>query len=131
MLIYGCLFQCLDPCLVIAACLANRNPFMSPFDKRDEADEAKKNFMHPTSKSDHLTTLNAYFEWKKIKSNRTAERVFLHENFLSYTTLNNIEKMKSQFFGLLRDIGFTGKGMDDNSSNLSLVKGVICAGLYV
>ena len=38
--------------------------------------------------------------------------------------------MKSQFFGLLKDIGFIGKGMDMNSKNLSLVKGVICAGLF-
>jgi len=114
MLIYGCLFQCLDPCLVIAASLANRSPFMSPFDKREAADEAKKTFMNPASKSDHLTILNAYYEWKKIKTDRSAERLFLHENFLSYTTLNNIEKMKKQFQGLLRDIGFIGKGMDMN-----------------
>ena len=42
MLIYGAMFQCLDPCLTIAAILSSRSPFMSPFDKREQADEAKK-----------------------------------------------------------------------------------------
>eukprot|EP00957_Ditylum_brightwellii_P053431 4049311-Ditylum_brightwellii.AAC.1 len=42
MMIYGALFGCIDPALTIAASMSARNPFMSPFDKRDEADAARK-----------------------------------------------------------------------------------------
>ena len=33
MLIYGAMFQCLDPVLTIAAALSSRSPFVAPFDK--------------------------------------------------------------------------------------------------
>ena len=115
MLIYGAMFQCLDPCLTIAAILSSRSPFMSPFDKREQADEAKKSFA--VQSSDLLTNLNAFGEWKKLRGGEA--RQFLHENFLSYQTLNNIEQMKRQFRGLLRDIGFQQSvGADMNSHNL-------------
>ena len=35
MMIYGALFNCVDPALTIAAAMSARNPFMSPFDKRE------------------------------------------------------------------------------------------------
>ena len=143
MLIYGALFKCLDPCLTIAATLSNRSPFLSPFDKRDEADEARKGFAFQSS--DHLTILNAYDEWQKMKSAGADTRNFLRESFLSYTTLNNLVKMKAQFSDLLREIGFLarrqrGRGRresnegggdeNSNSNNKALVKAVLCAGLY-
>ena len=36
MMLFGAIFRCLEPTLVIAASLAFRSPFFSPFDKRDE-----------------------------------------------------------------------------------------------
>ena len=37
MLVFGCLLRCLSPCLTIAAALSGRPPFLSPSDKREEA----------------------------------------------------------------------------------------------
>ena len=38
----GCRHRCLDPVLTIAAGMSFRSPFLSPMDKRDEADAAKR-----------------------------------------------------------------------------------------
>jgi HrpA-like RNA helicase len=58
MMIYGSLFGCIDPALTIAASMSARSPFVSPFDKRDEADSARKRFA--IDGSDHLATLEAF-----------------------------------------------------------------------
>lgn len=58
LMLYGAIFQCLDSVLTIAACLSNKSPFISPLNKRDEADKCKRQFA--LDHSDHLTVLNAY-----------------------------------------------------------------------
>ncbi len=115
---------------------------MSPFDRREQADEAKRSFA--VNGSDHLTSFAAYEQWKKTKElGAGIARNFLSDNFLSFTTLSNVDQMKRQFKDLLRDIGFLpphrrggggGGGGDssaeENSGNLALVTAVLCAGLY-
>jgi hypothetical protein len=34
--------------------MSSRSPFLSPFDKRDEANRAKRSFSKPRDKSDHI-----------------------------------------------------------------------------
>ena len=155
MMIYGSLFGCVDPALTIAASMSARSPFVSPFDKRDAADEARKNFA--TQGSDHLTILNAFEQWKKVLNDKRNRKLtnkevqsFLHENFLSRLTLNQMEDLRKQFAGLLTEIGFLPKGFrlnklngsedggtetsispeNVNASNIGLLKAVLCAGLY-
>ncbi len=43
LILYGLLFHCLDPMLTVAASL-EKSPFVSPFEKREQADEAKARF---------------------------------------------------------------------------------------
>lgn len=40
----GCIFQCLEPALTIAAALAHRDPFVLPLNRKEEADAAKRSF---------------------------------------------------------------------------------------
>jgi len=159
MMIYGALFGCIDPALTIAAAMSARNPFMSPFDKREEADARRKEFS--TEGSDHLTTLRAFNDWRQLrkeKGDRSAQ-TFLRDNFLSRLTLFQIEDLRRQFTDLLIDIGFLpkkfrcdrirggsrgggrggnfgGKDIEDdsgpnkNSKNMQLLKAILCAGLY-
>lgn len=140
MMIYGSLFGCVDPALTVAASMSARSPFVSPFDQRDAADEARKNFA--VEGSDHLTILNAFGTWKemrKTKGNRVVQS-FLKDNFLSRLTLFQMEDLRKQFAGLLRDIGFLPKNFrlnaslntteNVNSENIGLVRAVLCAGLY-
>ena len=55
----GTIFRALDPVLTIAAGLSFRSPFVAPFEKREEADKARKKFA-AGNRSDHLTLLKAY-----------------------------------------------------------------------
>lgn len=43
-LVFGCLLGCLDPVLTIAALLSQRNPFVMPMNKKEQADLAKRRF---------------------------------------------------------------------------------------
>lgn len=44
MLLFGAIFQCLDPILTIAAAMSFKSPFVRPFGKEDEADKARESF---------------------------------------------------------------------------------------
>ena len=77
MMLFGVQLQCLEPTLVIAASLSFRSPFFSPFDKRAEADAAKKEFGGGGA-SDHLTVLHAYAAWYRARREGSrVEREFL------------------------------------------------------
>ena len=69
MLVYACAFGVLDPILTIAACVGFKSPFISPMDKRDEADAAKKKMGLPDGSSDHLTLVKAFAGWLEAKKN--------------------------------------------------------------
>uniref|UniRef100_A0A665WCX5 Putative ATP-dependent RNA helicase DHX57 n=1 Tax=Echeneis naucrates TaxID=173247 RepID=A0A665WCX5_ECHNA len=58
LMLFGAIFRCLDPALTIAASLAFKSPFVSPWDKREEANEKKLAFA--LANSDHLALLQAY-----------------------------------------------------------------------
>ncbi|KAK3093635.1 hypothetical protein FSP39_018307, partial [Pinctada imbricata] len=153
LMLLGAIFRCLDPALTIAATLSFKSPFVSPFDKKDEASKKKLEFA--TGNSDHLTMVNAYKGWieAKMGSSNSAYR-FCHENFLSIKTLQMLASMKQQFVELLSDIGFvkegivvrdveraardgsdgviqvTGNEANVNSTNWKLVSAILVGALY-
>ncbi|XP_072164238.1 LOW QUALITY PROTEIN: putative ATP-dependent RNA helicase DHX57 [Diadema setosum] len=153
LMLFGAIFQCLDPVLTIAASLSFRSPFMAPFDKRDQADKKRLDFA--VGNSDHLTLLRAYKGWTTAldRSNYFGYR-YCHENFLSVKTLQMIASMKHQFAELLGSIGFVDVGMsarqmdrksngfgdmilkachpqvNTNANNDRLIVAVLCAALY-
>ena len=107
----------------------------------------KRSFCKNTC-SDHLTLLRAFDGWRNAKS-RGEEWSFCRRYFLSNTTLRMIDEMRKQFFELLIGIGFMSEMRGSskssrrrwqkhllngphnaNASNLSLIRSVICAGLY-
>ena len=146
-IIYASLFNCLDPCLTIAATMSFKSPFVSPLDKRDEADQCKQEFSE--GRSDYLTILKAYEGWHEARSQKGgAEYDFCRRNFLSVNTLRMISDMKGQLVELLCDIDFCwaphgkttrrffkeepsgGKSFNTHSDNMRVVKAVCTAGLY-
>jgi len=146
MLLFASIFGCLDPILTISASMSCRSPFVSPFDKRDEADAAKRKFA--VQMSDHLTLLKAYDGYVQCGSMR-ARRAFCTQHFLSMNTLSMIGQLRNQFRELLVSIGFAtkqsrtctqaqaqaqgrqaGAPENRNSGSWSLISSVIFAGLY-
>uniref|UniRef100_A0A4W6FQP7 Putative ATP-dependent RNA helicase DHX57 n=1 Tax=Lates calcarifer TaxID=8187 RepID=A0A4W6FQP7_LATCA len=153
LMLFGAIFRCLDPALTIAASLAFKSPFVSPWDKREEANEKKLAFA--LANSDHLALLQAYKGWCcAAKSGNRAGFAYCRENFLSWRGLQEIASLKRQFAELLSDIGFikeglrariiermcsngtdgvleaTGPEANLNSENIRLMSAMLCAALY-
>ncbi|XP_034489479.1 putative ATP-dependent RNA helicase DHX57 [Drosophila innubila] len=149
LMLYGAIFQCLDSVLTIAACLSNKSPFLSPLNKRVEADKCKRQFA--IGNSDHLTVLNAYRKWLDVskRGHYGASRNYASENFLSMNTLETIADLKYQYLELLVSIGFvpinvprrrknasdnilqlTGHEQNINGENNRLLTSLLCAALY-
>uniref|UniRef100_A0A8B9RK37 RNA helicase n=1 Tax=Astyanax mexicanus TaxID=7994 RepID=A0A8B9RK37_ASTMX len=153
LMLLGAIFRCLDPALTIAASLAFKSPFVSPWDKREEANERKLSFS--LANSDHLSLLQAYKGWCNAEQNGPkAGYQYCRENFLSIRGLQEIACLKRQFAELLSDIGFvkdglkarviermSSKGADGvleatgyeanlNADNTKLMSAMLCAALY-
>lgn len=147
LIIYGALFGCIEPALTIAASMSSKSPFLSPFNNRDAADEARRTFS--VEGSDHLTVLEAFNQWKSLRASNgdRAASSFVRDSFLSRMTLFQMEELRKQFAALLVDIGFLPSDfrLDGNSGgpcasltsdanvnagNIDLLKAVLCAGLY-
>ncbi|XP_040886321.1 putative ATP-dependent RNA helicase DHX57 [Toxotes jaculatrix] len=153
LMLFGAIFRCLDPALTIAASLAFKSPFVSPWDKREEANEKKLAFA--LANSDHLALLQAYKGWCcAAKNGNRAGFLYCKDNFLSWRGLQEIASLKRQFAELLSDIGFikeglrariiermcsngtdgvleaTGPEANLNSDNIRLMSAMLCAALY-
>jgi ATP-dependent RNA helicase DHX36 len=139
MMIFGSVFRCLEPVLTIAASMSFRSPFVSPIDKRDEADRSKRLFAqnlfstqhatrHDTTRAcrcltllpagDHLALWVAFKGYEEARR-EGRDRQFCHAKFLSQSTLRMIADLKSQFFTLLVDIGFVDKDKGKRSTEKS------------
>ena len=155
LMLYGCMFRCLDASLTIAACLSYKSPFLSPFKEREAANKARSKFA--AGHSDQLTAWRAFRAWTQAASaGQQVGWVFSQENFLSQKTLQTISQMKHQFVELLSSIGFlteritsrdldraargrggadavatvTGVTVNANNDNNRVVASVLCAALY-
>uniref|UniRef100_A0A663N2K3 Putative ATP-dependent RNA helicase DHX57 n=1 Tax=Athene cunicularia TaxID=194338 RepID=A0A663N2K3_ATHCN len=157
LMLFGTIFRCLDPALTIAASLAFKSPFVSPWDKREEANKKKLEFA--VGNSDYLALLQAYKGWLlSVKEGSLASYNYCRENFLSGRVLQVMMKisncLKRQFTELLSDIGFvkeglrardiekklsqgsdgvfdaTGEEANSNAENIKLISAMLCAALY-
>ena len=122
--------------------MSSKSPFLSPFDNRDAADQARRTFS--VEGSDHLTILEAFNQWRALRASKgeRASSAFLRENFLSRMTLFQMEELRKQFAALLKDIGFLPSDFrldgnmrcpsilsdaNANAGNVDLLKAVLCA----
>ncbi len=126
MMLYACIFRCLDPVLTIAAGMSLRSPFYAPIDKRELADDMRKRFTEEAS--DHITVLKAYRGWLAAKA-RGEERVYANKYFLSLQTLQTMRDMKRQFIELLAEIGFVPRTkLPKRTQRVQLMEGTAVGG---
>uniref|UniRef100_A0A7C9ADX3 RNA helicase n=1 Tax=Opuntia streptacantha TaxID=393608 RepID=A0A7C9ADX3_OPUST len=131
MLIMGAIFRCFDPVLTIVAGLSVKDPFLLPQDKKDLAGIAKARFS-AKDYSDHMALVRAYEGWKDAEREGSAYE-YCWRNFLSAQTLQAIHSIRKQFSFILRDAGLIDDDVSSNnklSHNQSLVRAVICSGLF-
>lgn len=103
LLVFGTLFDCLEPCLTIASILTVKDPFVSPRDRREEADSAKMSYS--TSHGDLMLSLNAYEDYTKASQDLRQRQLqnWCNERFLSLNTLRDITSTRSQLVDSLKD----------------------------
>ncbi|KAG6630812.1 hypothetical protein I3843_13G038200 [Carya illinoinensis] len=131
MLIMGAIFRCFDPVLTIVSGLSVRDPFLLPQDKKDLAGTAKSRFS-AKDYSDHMALVRAYEGWKDAEREGSAYE-YCWRNFLSAQTLQAIHSLRKQFSFILRDAGLVDADISINnrlSHNQSLVRAIICSGLF-
>ncbi|CAH9086962.1 unnamed protein product [Cuscuta europaea] len=131
MLVMGAIFCCFDPILTIVAGLSVRDPFLLPQDKKDLAGTAKSRFS-AKDYSDHMALVRAYEGWKDAEREGSAYE-YCWRNFLSAQTLQAIHSLRKQFSFILKDARLLEEETAANnklSHNQSLVRAVICSGLY-
>ncbi|RZC78951.1 hypothetical protein C5167_003174 [Papaver somniferum] len=131
MLVMGAIFRCFDPVLTVVAGLSVRDPFLLPQDKKDLAGTAKSRFS-AKDYSDHMALVRAYEGWKDAEREGSAYE-YCWKNFLSAQTLQAIHSLRKQFNFILKDAGLLETESSKNNSlshNQSLVRAVICSGLF-
>jgi len=134
MILMGALFSCVDPIFSVAASLSFKDAFLVPLGR--EAEVAKKKLeLSKGLKSDHLVLAEALKQWEVAeKKGRGCD--FCWQYFLSSHTLSLLRDMKGQFAEHLYEMNFLSskdpkaEGANINANNVSLVKAIICAGLY-
>ncbi|XP_039606285.1 ATP-dependent RNA helicase DHX29 [Polypterus senegalus] len=142
MLIFGAIFGCLEPIATIAAAISEKSPFITPVNKKDDANLAKATL--ELANSDHLTVYNAYLGWKRARYEGSgAEMNYCRRHFLSRTALLTIEDVKRDLIKMVEMVGFISSKSkfpktteaDFSKKSLSLeeiclLKSVLTAGLY-
>ena len=135
MIIWAALFSCIEPVFAIAASLSFKDAFYCPLHKEDEA-RRKKIELGMGQFSDHIALAEALRRFEQNVSNKQQTGSFCREYFLSWNTLKLLSDMKSQFARYLYEMKFLSNDnpsdmhANRNSNNLSLIKAIVCAGLY-
>lgn len=133
MLLMGAIFSCLDPILSIAASLDFKDAFQMPLGKEKLVNERKLELANGQN-SDHLVFCEAMRQYENL--NVYERRRFCFDYFLNQNTMNLLSNMKKQFMEYLYELNFVPNtdphcmACNKNSGNLSLIKAIICAGLY-
>lgn len=117
LMVYGSIFGCIDACVTIAAILTVKSPFLSPREKREEANAAKAAFSR--GDGDLLTDLSAYQQWSdRVRTyGYWQTQQWCSANFLSHQTLRDISSNRAQFFTSLKDAGILPIDYQDNNSS--------------
>ena len=128
MLLLSTMLSCIEPIATVCASLSFKSPFYTVMGKEDQYMAAKRKF---SIDSDQLAASYAMHEWQNRRNHN-----FCHQNFLSYTILIMLEKMKKQFTEMLYNSKFLKDPKPDHqennhhSGNEKLLKAIICGGLY-
>ncbi|TKX22105.1 putative ATP-dependent RNA helicase ucp12 [Elsinoe australis] len=138
LLVVGATFSCLESCLTIASILSVKSPFVSPQDKRQEANTARAAF-HDGS-GDLICDLRAYQQWAARRADGEPMgmlRAWCGQNFLSPQTLQDIANNRTQYLSTLKDIQFVPfdysvgttsyKQCNKHENNMALLRALVAA----
>lgn len=130
LLILGCIFGCLEPCLILAASTSTGSPFLNSQDERDEIKRIQKKWAE--DQGDMVAICNVVQAYENDHSKK-----FITANKLGYLTMQDILLTKRQYLSLLQEIGFVPMDyksnknyLNRNLTNYQLLRSVITGALY-
>ena len=152
MLVVGCVLQCIEPALTIAASLSCSKSCWLPFipGVENSKDEARKlqqqiiedgfggrNWEYGTVKGDLIGVIAAFNAWATFSNREKERKKFASRNALDHNALTEMQGLRTQFKDSLRASGLliemSRKNEEDsvsNNMNASLVTCCLVAGLY-
>merc|ERR1719265_2627579 len=126
MLLLAGAFRCIKQSAVVAAFLSIKNPFQQSIggdhNKKPSGPTGKEYFNRGFS-SDHLTSLQAYYEWRReVKRGRGDQ--FCDELGLSAETMDMAHMMTRQFVTFMMEAGYDGPDVksDDDYGEVDPIK---------
>lgn len=141
MIILGFVFNCLEDCIIIAACLSIQSMFSKPFQKLLEAYKSRLAWSDG-SFSDCLAMLQAYKTWKDIKRDAhfdrrggINEKAWAAQNFLQLRRLREIELLVDELAKRLQTFNIRparqpNRLRDDQNQHFQFLRLVICGAFY-
>jgi len=145
MIILGIIFRCLDPMIILGAAINERSPFVSPMEKRREAQAQHAKFLEG-SNSDHFAVINAIRTVRDLVQTKGeyASRGFANERFIHTGAYRTIESTSRQIEEVLMDSGVIpkltsrdlrsgelgGAELNRNSGNTTLIKALALSGVH-
>ena len=134
MLLYGVMFNCLDPVLTVACCMSYRDPWILPASaaaRRDASMVRSRLSSEAGGASDHLATVLAFNGWKAAQVKNLGKQYCSH-HFLSPATMNMIDGMRGQLLEELKGRGFIASLQQSSleAHRADLVRGVLACGFY-
>lgn len=101
MILMASLFRCLDPVTSAAAGISFKSPFYTPLGLENKVDNVKRE-LSLNSKSDHLLIHNVIRGYREAREDGN-DMNYCYKNFLSKSTVLQIENMKKQFAETLKN----------------------------
>ncbi|CAG9540307.1 unnamed protein product [Cercopithifilaria johnstoni] len=102
-LIYGCVFEQVEPSLTIAASLATSSPFINRSFREPDILDRRKNIM--SDNGDPFALINAYREFVEIQAERGDIRQWGREKGIDVQRMYEIRQLRRQFRELLEHSG--------------------------
>lgn len=144
LLIMGTIFGCLGPMLTVASIMSCKSLFSAPFEKREEASKARASFAAAGCRSDLLVDAAAFAQWQTMRAERRSNselRDWCDRNFISQTTLRDIQTTRLDLLSHLQEMGFVPNSyrahgayddeiFDKNAQHTGVLRSVILAGLW-
>uniref|UniRef100_A0A182T1H2 RNA helicase n=1 Tax=Anopheles maculatus TaxID=74869 RepID=A0A182T1H2_9DIPT len=137
MLLYGILFKCYEPVLMMVCILSVNDLFvLPPFGGDKERANKMRHELADNSYSDCYTLIRAYQRWSSIHSVHKRKEL-CNRLFLNHGKLTMVHDLRNKLHAHLSTIGIVksyGAGnvhnLNEFSSNWSLVKGILLVGFY-